>query len=93
MKNILNLKEKNEFLEREYNTTIEKKTMIELEIALQKKLDPEEMSATKTLARGPDGRPISSREITRKEYIKIKEDDLDAVNLRLDTIKELSDKE
>ena len=86
------LKEKDEFLEREYNTTIEKKTMIELEIALQSKLDPNEMSAKKPLAHDSRGQAVSWREISRKEYIDICEADLEKVNLKLETIKELFSK-
>lgn len=63
--------------------------MLEFEIKLQKELDPDEESASKPLSFNSNGQPMSWKKITRKEYIKIKEEELEAVELKLKIIKEL----
>ena len=78
-----------EILTRELRKHFERKTMLELQIALQEKLDPEEKSAKKPLRLGTNGQPISWEEITRKEHIKILQGELESVELILQTIKEL----
>lgn len=80
---------KNDILTREFNKFFEKKIMLELQIALQKELDPEEMSAKKPLRMGSNGQPISWEEIKRKEHIGILETELESVELVLKVIKEL----
>lgn len=80
---------KDEILKEKYNLYFRKKVETEFTIAHQKKLDPNEMSAQKILSRGSDGRPTSTREIKRSEYISILEKELDDVNLILGTIKEI----
>ena len=83
------LKIKEEVLDKEFKKWYEEKIMLEFEIALQGKLDPDEISAKKPLKYASNGQVISSQDITRKEYIEIKTIQLDAVNLKLETIKEL----
>jgi len=80
---------KEDILIREHNKHFERKTMLELQIALQEKLDPDEKSAKKPLRLGTNGQPISWEEITRKEHIKILQGKLESVELILLTIKEL----
>ena len=82
---------KQDILTREYNRHFERKTMLELQIALQRKLDPEEMSAKKPLRFGNDGRPISYTEIKRKEHIEILEGELDDTKMVLETISDLEE--
>jgi len=82
-------KQKKEILEREYKKYFEKKVMLEFEIALQRKLDPNEKSAKKPRQYASNGSIMSYDEITRKEYIEIKEDLLEDINVKLETIKEL----
>ncbi len=81
-------KYKEEILDRELKKHLERKTMLELQIALQNKLDPEEKSAKKPLRIGTNGQPISWEEITRKEHISILGKELDDTNLVVETIKE-----
>ncbi|HEC65718.1 MAG TPA: hypothetical protein ENI23_10505 [bacterium] len=82
-------KKRIEVLNRELEKNVEVQTMLHIELALQKKLDPEEMSATEILKRNDSGQPMSSQKITRKRYIEIKEEELEAVDLRIETISEL----
>lgn len=80
---------KKETLTRELRKHAERKTMLELQIALQCELDPQEMSARKPLRTGSDGKPLSYQEITRREYIGILEKELEDVELVLKTIESL----
>lgn len=80
---------KSDILIREWNKYFERKIMTEFTLAHQRKLDPSEMSANKVLSRGADGRPTSTRAISRKEHIEILEGELGGINLILETIKEL----
>ena len=80
---------KEDILTREWNKHAERKTMLELQIALQKELDPQEMSARKPLRTGTDGKPLSYQEITRREYIGILERELEDVNLVIKVIESL----
>lgn len=80
--------QKEEILNREFNKFFEKKLMLELQIALQKKLNPDEKSAKKPLRFAQNGQPISWEEITRKEHIEILEKEIDDVSQILETIKE-----
>ncbi|HEC65727.1 MAG TPA: hypothetical protein ENI23_10550 [bacterium] len=82
-------KKRIEVLNRELEKNVETQTMLHIELALQKKLDPEEMSATEILKRNDSGQPMSSQKISRKRYIEIKEEELEAVDLRIETISEL----
>ena len=82
-------KKRIEVLNRELEKNVEVQTMLHIELALQKKLDPEEMSATEILKRNDSGQPMSSQKISRKRYIEIKEEELEAVDLRIETISEL----
>lgn len=84
----LNIGNKIHILKAEYDKFFEKKTMLELQIALQKKLDPDEISAKKPLRLSQDGKPISYQDISRKEYITILEKDLENVEQVLETIEE-----
>lgn len=80
---------KEDILTREWNKHQERKIMLELQIALQKELDPQEMSARKPLRLGSDGKPLSYQEITRREYIGILEGELEDVNLIISTIEKM----
>lgn len=82
--------EKGDILIREYNKHFERKTMLELQIALQAELDPNEISAKKPLRIGTDGRPMSYRDISRKEHIEILTGELEDVDLILSVIEKLS---
>jgi len=82
-------KEREEILDRELKKNIEKATMLEIEIALQKELDPEEKSAKKVKSYDSNGRPQSYSQIKRREYIDIKEEELNSVKLLIKTIKDL----
>jgi hypothetical protein len=79
---------KESLLNREWNKHFERKTLLELQIALQKQLDPEEKSAKKPLRMGSNGQPISWEEITRAEHIDILDKELEDVNLVLKIIEE-----
>ncbi len=81
--------EKKDLLVREWNKHFERKTMLELQITLQRELDPEEVSARKPLRFAQNGQPISYQEIKRKEHIKILEGELEDANLILKTIESL----
>lgn len=80
---------KEEILEREFKKYGEKKVMLELQIALQNELNPDEISAKKPLRMGANGQPVSWSEITRKEHIKILTDELESIETILKTIKNL----
>mgnify|MGYP001562941288 CR=1 FL=1 len=80
---------KQEIVNREFNKYFEKKTMLEFEIALQKQLDPEELSARKPLATSAQGQPISWKQIRRKEHIEELEKSLENVDLILKTLENL----
>ena len=80
---------KEDILIREFNKHFERKVMLELQIALQEQLDPEEMSAKKPLRLGIDGKPISWQEIKRKEHIEILRGELENVELIIKTIENL----
>ena len=80
---------KKEVLLRELKKHAERKVMLELQIALQRELDPEEMSARKPLRFGSNGQPISYQEIKRKEHIVILESELEDVNLILKVVESL----
>jgi len=80
---------KNSILIREFNKHFERKTMLEIEIALQKQLDQEEMSAKKPINFDRNGNPISYREIKRKEHVEILEENLEKVDLIIKTIQSL----
>lgn len=83
---------KEDILIREYNKNLESKVMKEFEIALQEKLDPNEMSAQEILKRDANGKPLSYQTINRKRYLEILREELERVELRLQTIKELETK-
>ena len=80
---------KEDILTREYNKYMERKIMLEFALAHQRKLDPKEMSATEILRRDASGNPVSTRAMSRRDFIKLKEKELDDVNLILATLKEL----
>ncbi len=80
---------KEDILNREFNKYEEKRVMAEFMLAYQKQLDPNEQSAEKVLSRGSDGRPTSSKKITRGEYIDILETELEDTLKILATIKDL----
>ena len=80
---------KQEILTREFNKHYERKVMHELQIALQKELDPDEVSARKPLRMGQNGQPISWEEISRKKHIEMLEKELEDIELVLKTIKNL----
>lgn len=77
---------KESILNEEYNKFFKKKTMLALQISLQKKLSPSEISAKKPLSYDTNGNPISWEKITRGEYIGILEKELEDVNQVLETI-------
>lgn len=79
----------NDILSREYNKQFERKVMLTLDIAHQRELDPEEFSSKKVLRRGSDGTPLSYQDIPRKEYIAIKEKELESVELVIKVIEGL----
>lgn len=79
---------KEEILDRELKKHVERKTLLELQIALQKKLDPKEMSAKKPLRIREDGTPLSWETISRGEHINVLEGELENVNLVIQTILE-----
>lgn len=83
---------KQQILNREWNKFFERKVMLEFEIALQRELNPEEKSAKKPIRFGANGQPVSWEEITRKEYISILENELEAVELKLKIIQEIENK-
>lgn len=95
MKDIDKIKDKlsltcaNDILSREYNKHYKKKVLLSIEIALQKELPSDEISAKKPLAFDRSGKAISYTDITRKEYIEILEKRLDDVNLNLKVIESL----
>ena len=68
---------------------VERKTRLEIEIALQKELDPEETSARRPLKYDQDGRAISWESIKRKEHIEILVNELEAVELRINVLKNI----
>ena len=80
---------KKEILSREFKKFGERKIMLELQIALQRELDPEEMSAKKPLQYNNAGQPISYEKIKRKEHIVILEKELEDIVLVLKIIKDL----
>ena len=84
MENKKNIKE--EILNRELRKQVERNVLLELQIALQKKLDPVEVSAKKPLRRNESGQVISWQAITRKEHIEMLEKELEEVDLVLKTI-------
>jgi len=83
--------DRNETLAREYGKNLEKKVMLEIEIALQKELDPKEMSAKKPLSYNSQGQPQSYKQIERGEYIGILEENLEKINTLLKVIIDLFD--
>ena len=86
MEDIKKIKE--EILNREQRKHYEKKIMLELQIALQRKLNPEEISAKKPLRFAQNGQPISWEEVSRKKHIEMLEGELENVNQVLETIEE-----
>lgn len=80
---------KESILIREFNKHYERKIMLELQIALQNQLNPEEISAKKPLRFAQNGTPISYEEIKRKDHILMLEKELEDVELILKTIEEL----
>ena len=84
MENKKNIKE--EILNRELRKQVERKVLLELQIALQRELDPVDVSAKKPLRRNESGQVISWQEITRKEHIEMLEKELEEVDLVLKTI-------
>ena len=80
---------KQEILDREYNKHFELAVMLSLQIALQKKLPPEEVSAKKVLKRDSQGNPVSTQDITRGEHIELLEKQLEEQELIIKTIQEL----
>ena len=78
-------------LNREFNKFFEKIILLDLQIALQRKLDPEEVSARKPIRYNQQGQPISYEEIKRKEHIAVLEKEREDAQLILDTIKELEE--
>jgi hypothetical protein len=83
------LTKKNSLLVREYNKHFERKIMLEIELSLQRKLDPEEVSAKKPLRVSSDGHVMSHQEIKRKEHIMLLDEELEKVTMILGTISEL----
>lgn len=79
---------KEEILNRELRKHVERKTMLELQISLQKKLDPKEMSAKKPLRTREDGTVLSYETISRGQHIGILEEELENTNLVIQTITE-----
>ncbi len=80
---------KQDILIREFNKHFEKKIMKEFEIAFQKELNPDEISAKKPLRFASNGQPMSWQEISRKDYIQILEKELEMEELILKVIKDL----
>lgn len=79
--------EKRDILTREYNIIYEEIVMLGILIAHQKVLDPDEMSAIKILKRDTSGNPISTEKMSRKEFIGIRQEELEAKEVALDIIK------
>ena len=79
--------EKRDILTREYNIVYEEIVMLEILIAHQKVLDPDEMSALKILGRNLDGSPKSTEKMSRKEFMAIRQDELEAKEVAQDIIK------
>lgn len=77
-----------DILIREFNRYEENRIMLELKIAHQGELDPNEMSADKILSRNSQGQPASTKRITRKEHIGIMKEELEGVELALKIIEE-----
>lgn len=80
---------KEDIINREFNKLFDQKIMLEFEIALQKELNPDEKSASKPLRFAQNGQPISWEQITRKEYIEIKETQLEDINLKLKILEKI----
>lgn len=80
---------KEDIINREFNKLFDQKIMLEFEIALQKELNPDEKSAQKPLRFDSQGRPTSWEQITRKEYIEIKETQLEDINLKLKILEKI----
>lgn len=74
---------------RELNKHIEKKALLEIEIAYQRQLSPTEMNAKRPKAFGSNGQPISFEQISRADYIVLKEAELEQTNLIIKTIEAL----
>ena len=81
--------DKRDILIREWNKHTERKIMLELQILLQEKLPPDEISAQKPSRFNQNNQPISYQSITRKEHIEILRGELESVNLVLETIENM----
>ncbi len=81
-KNPIAKPKRDEVLKREHDKFVEQAVMLQVNISLQKKLDPNEMSARKKLS------PTSSRDIKRSEHIQMLEKELEGINRIIETVEE-----
>lgn len=79
---------KEEILNRELKKNIERKTMLQLQLSLNKKLDPNEVSGRLPLRRREDGTVLSWKDAKRSELIEVWENELEQVDLVIKTIEE-----
>ena len=83
------MKNRTEILNRELDKYIEAKTLLEIEINLQRKLDQDEMVPDGIIRRDFEGKLLPFNQVNRKRFVEMLEEKLKLIDFRVETVEEL----